>query len=40
MAASDIVAGLDKLHNSGELRGPILLGASTAYGFGTAFIVP
>ena len=34
----DIVAGLQKAQESGTLRFPILVGASTAYGFGTGLV--
>jgi 3-oxoacyl-[acyl-carrier-protein] synthase III len=40
LGGSDIVAGLDRLQSAGKLSMPILAGASTAYGFGTAFITP
>ena len=40
LGGSDIIVGLQHLHEAGELTQPVLVGASTAYGFGTGFIVP
>ena len=40
LGGTDIVVGLDALVTAGPIEGPVLVCASTAYGFGTGFIVP
>jgi 3-oxoacyl-[acyl-carrier-protein] synthase III len=40
LGGSDIIVGLQHLQAAGELNEPVVIGASTAYGFGTGFIVP
>jgi 3-oxoacyl-[acyl-carrier-protein] synthase III len=40
LGASDMVMGLQYLQNHGQIDGPIAVGASTAYAFGTGMLVP
>jgi 3-oxoacyl-[acyl-carrier-protein] synthase III len=40
LGGSDIIVGLQTLHDAGQLAEPVVVGASTAYGFGTGFVVP
>jgi 3-oxoacyl-[acyl-carrier-protein] synthase III len=40
LGASDIVVGLQQLQRRDEIDGPITVGASTAYAFGTGMLVP
>ena len=40
LGTSDVFYGLQRLHELGEIDGPITLGASTAYAFGTGLVVP
>ena len=40
LGVSDAVVGLQQLQRRGEIDGPIVVGASTAYAFGTGMLVP
>jgi hypothetical protein len=40
LGGPDIVVGLQTLQDAGHLNEPVVMGASTAYGFGTGFVVP
>jgi len=40
LGGSDIIAGIKSLLDDDALTEPVVVGASTAYGFGTGFIVP
>jgi hypothetical protein len=40
LGAGDAVVGLQHLRNRGEIDAPIIVGASTAYAFGTGLLVP
>jgi 3-oxoacyl-[acyl-carrier-protein] synthase III len=40
LGGPDIIVGLRHLQDNGQLNEPVVVGASTAYGFGTGFVVP
>jgi len=40
LGGTDIIVGLQTLVDEGGITEPVVVGASTAYGFGTGFIVP
>jgi 3-oxoacyl-[acyl-carrier-protein] synthase-3 len=40
LGGTDIIAGLQTVVDEGGVKKPLLVGASTAYGFGTGFLVP